>query len=354
MLNNDRFYTRREVVDEVVRTEVASVTRALGLDAYVDMSAGDGYMLDALRRAVPALRFLYAVDIEPPPEAAAAGVVQADWLAVERIPGLNRRRALLGFNPPFGWHGEFAVRMVKHGLAVVRPQAVVVVLPLTAIRGRTYDGMTAVSCRRLPDASFTSEFRGGRAFSAVTFLVVMVRSTAGLSPAMPATPGGRAACAHLQARPRAPRRVFSIGRVEVTLSQATPTTDLQPGQAVAVLLIRGAGFRRTGTEGYYRLAQGAQGAHGAPWASYTVQQRAVVLRDRPLRLPLPYRTFIMATFAAPHGAAAPTRALLQRQLRRVVLAVAAHVHGQGGIKRGTSVADVAAALEPLESMTASR
>lgn len=107
--------------------EVCPSLRASSRIQLVDFSAGDGRFVDCVRRHVAGDVTVHQCDIEPRD----TDVTREDWLSDEVcVRGDEAALRVVGFNPPFGRAGRLAFAFVERALERLRPDIMILVLPV--------------------------------------------------------------------------------------------------------------------------------------------------------------------------------------------------------------------------------
>lgn len=188
--HTDVFYTKRPVVDACVATLLATIDTPVS--SIVDFSAGDGYFIQAWRRARGAGASDVVRQFDTAPRDAA--VTAADWFTVEPFAV-----DVVGFNPPFGYKSKLIKRFLAHA-AAFEPTYMAFIMPRCSWN-LLPDGYGVVYATNLDDVSFyTPEPPKDTSVKGCSFVVARRGAT---TP----TPGTRAAADVERSLPPGTRRI---------------------------------------------------------------------------------------------------------------------------------------------------
>lgn len=96
---NDKFYTKREVAEELVKLLPTD------FDIVIEPSAGSGNFSDALKKIFPKI---LSYDLMPERE----DITEQDWLTLDKRQ-FDGKKVLVAGNPPFGTGGNLALQFIK-------------------------------------------------------------------------------------------------------------------------------------------------------------------------------------------------------------------------------------------------
>lgn len=122
----DTVYTPLPIVNLIVRDILVFCCKRGDRNEYpvksltiVDFAAGDNRFLREVKTQIPSCHTL-SFDTEPKSK----DVCKKDWFSVKSLPN----DCIIGFNPPFGYHGSLARRFLEHA-ASFRPRFLLSIVP---------------------------------------------------------------------------------------------------------------------------------------------------------------------------------------------------------------------------------
>jgi hypothetical protein len=163
------FYTKPQVVDNILKTYIVPCMKKLGTTHFVDTSAGNGYLLCKLKEYIPHVHTI-GYDLYPPSKKYHP-VKKEDFLKVRSLDkGKIEKSYMIGFNPPFGINGMLAKKFIEHAVELYSPKCVIMILPFICTL-KKYKGLKLLKSFRLEEESFYRP-QTKETFSHPTFLCI--------------------------------------------------------------------------------------------------------------------------------------------------------------------------------------
>lgn len=152
----DQYYTKPEIIAVCVDRLLLQLSLVtLDDQIIVDASCGDDRFATMLKTQLNGFKN-YSFDIDPALET--LDVLIKDFNQVQSIDLNHRCGGILGFNPPFGYHGQTAIAYLQHFITLQHPNLIGLILPDTLLRrlsGPNFlDGHILVDSLALPQKSF--------------------------------------------------------------------------------------------------------------------------------------------------------------------------------------------------------
>lgn len=154
----DQYYTKSEIMVMCVDRLLQQLPLvALDDQIIVDASCGDNRFVAMLKTQLRGFDS-YSFDIDPALVTQTSNVLIKDFTHVHSLDLDGRSGGILGFNPPFGYHGQTAIAYLQHFITLQRPNLIGLILPDTLLRrlsGPNFlEGYVLEDSLALPQKSF--------------------------------------------------------------------------------------------------------------------------------------------------------------------------------------------------------